>query len=224
MGGRLTSALKFGFQGLLELIYGGGDNCIHCGAYAEKYLCTSCLKHIVFCSEGWNIEKGTKIYRCYSAVYYTNIVKELISGLKYRGDFNCGRVLLELMEEVIAKQKLKFDAVAYVPMTLRRERLRGYNQSRYLAKVLAENHGVTLIEDVVKSRETVDQIGLDGVQRWLNLENSFTATREKHIAGKHILLVDDVITTGATSFYCALALEEKGADEIIILTAAKSSI
>ena len=77
---------------------------------------------------------------------------------------------------------------------------------------------------LAKTSRTLDQIGLDSSSRWENLSNSFMAKDLKKIKNKIILLVDDVITTGATAYYCKEVLMKAGAKEVIVLTAAKSRI
>ncbi len=101
---------------------------------------------------------------------------------------------------------------------------RGYNQSEYLAKIISKNINVPIAHCLKKYMNTKDQIGLNGLERWLNVENSFKVYNEKCIKNKKVLLIDDVLTTGATSFYCANELKKRGAKEIFILTAAKSDV
>lgn len=72
--------------------------------------------------------------------------------------------------------------------------------------------------------ETKDQIGLNDEMRWKNCSNSFRFNRKYSVKEKKILLVDDVITTGATAYSCAKEIKNAGAEAVIILTAAKSKL
>ena len=72
--------------------------------------------------------------------------------------------------------------------------------------------------------DTKDQIGLSGEERWNNMEKCFEIQESKFIKNKKILLVDDVITTGATAFHCAHNLKESGINDVCILTIAKSNV
>lgn len=128
------------------------------------------------------------------------------------------------MVRFIEKEGIKFDVVTFVPMTKRALKKRGYNQSKILAQIISEKFKIKIISPIVKTRETKDQIGLNAEQRWKNIESSFEIKDKKSIDSKVILLVDDVITTGATTYYCANSMLKSGAKEIIILTAAKSRI
>ena len=102
------------------------------------------------------------------------------------------------------------DAVVPVPLHQRGLRERGFNQSLLLAKVIAEETRVPLIIDgLLKERDTLPQIGLTAKERAANLSGAFSAARS--FSGMHILLVDDVMTTGATTQACAKQLRRAGA-------------
>lgn len=225
MGIRIIKYLRYLFNSVLTIIYDEEDGCVICGKGDEdQLLCKSCRDKVkerdilsLIDNEGIQIE-------CYSSAYYSSVIKEMILRLKYKSDFRCGEVLAELMLQVVEKHNLNFDIVTYVPSSKKNLNKRGYNQSQFLAKLISEKTEKLLVHSLKKVSETKDQIGLDGESRWKNLKNCFEVRKNKYILNKRVLLVDDVMTTGATAFYCAKELLNKGSKEIIILTTAKSKI
>ncbi len=126
-----------------------------------------------------------------------------------------GRLLLQLPLPVA-------DAVVPIPLSIKGLRERGFNQSLLLSKVISDNRKIPLLMDrLVKIRETPPQIGLSAKERSKNLKGAFSM--KKNVQGMKLLLVDDVMTTGATARECARQLLKAGADEVAVLTLARAS-
>jgi ComF family protein len=126
-----------------------------------------------------------------------------------------GRFMLSLAPSGI-------DAVVPVPMTAGRLRERGFNQSLLLAKVIAGNARVPFMyEGLLKKADTLPQIGLSAVRRKSNIRGAFSATRR--FDGMRLLLIDDVMTTGATAGECSKALIKAGAEKVVVLVLARAS-
>lgn len=225
MGHELIKDIKYFFGCFLDLIY-NPEECMVCGEYIKNggLLCAKCSSEIRICNKFFKITRQNYSIPCYSSFYYSGLGKELIARLKYRSDFRAGDVITEYMLNTIKIHKVNFDIVTYVPCSKSALKKRGYNQSQYLAKKIAHKTNSRVVEFLKKFKDTKDQIGLNGEERWKNLEGAFEVTNENKINNKNILLVDDVITTGATAFYCSTLMIEKGASNVYILTGAKSSI
>ncbi|WP_242971967.1 ComF family protein [Haloimpatiens massiliensis] len=210
----------------LDIVYYSEEECVVCGKklFQDLYLCINCRDKIKDCEESIKFKIYNKETRIYSALYYSPAVKKIVLGLKYKSDFRCGNILADYMIKIIKDKEIHFDMITYVPLNKENEKKRGYNQSRYLAKYIGEKFDKKVIDCLKKSKETRDQIGLNGKERWVNLKDSFKFIKGKNIKNKKILLVDDVITTGATAYYCVSELLKNNSDEIIVLTAAKSKI
>lgn len=224
MGHGIGKSIKYYFNCLLDVLYGNSEGCILCNSPAEDLICESCENKLNFSLVEGHIQKEELKIKYYSCSYYNALVKEMIIRLKYKSDFNCGRVLVRLLEKAVLAKEIDAEYATFVPSDTFMLKKRGYNQSEFLCKELCQAVDKTLIRCLTKVSNTRDQIGLDGEGRWLNLKSSFTATNVDKIKGKKILLIDDVITTGATAFYCAKTLLEKGCNEVIVLTVAKSAI
>jgi ComF family protein len=112
--------------------------------------------------------------------------------------------------------------VVAVPLDTSRRRARGYNQAELLAEVVARRLEIALLRRAChRSRPTTPQSGLSKAQRRTNVHEAFQADR-RLVEGRMILLVDDVMTTGATVNACALALLAAGAARVAVLTAART--
>ena len=126
-----------------------------------------------------------------------------------------GKLLLEINVTAM-------DAIIPVPLGIKGLRERGFNQSLLLAKVISENAKLPLVMDgLMKIRETHPQVGLSAKERARNLKGAFIA--KKDFREKKLLLVDDVMTTGATANECAKQLFRAGAEDVAVLTLARAS-
>ncbi len=227
MGNEFIKTIKYYIGCLLEIIYSLDEECLICKDYVKNknsVLCHSCMTKIKKCNSPYNIVVNDSNVFCYSGVYYSGIVKELISRLKYKSDFKAGEVLSEYMIQSIDISKKNIDLITYVPSTRKVLRRRGYNQSEFLAKIIGNKINIKVDGILEKVRDTKDQIGLSGEDRWNNLKNSYKVKQSKCISGKTILLIDDVITTGATGFFCTEDMLKSGCKEVYILTAARSKL
>ncbi|AEB76915.1 ComF family protein [Clostridium botulinum] len=226
MGNGVIKYIRYISKCVLNLIYSTEEKCILCGKNLEegKRLCINCIRNIKVCNNVVKLTHEDYIFNCYSSVYYSGNVKELILKLKYKNDFMAGEAFINYMMDTIDIYHIKFDIITYVPSSKEALKERGYNQGEYLAKLVAEKTNKKVVKVLEKSKKTKDQIGLTKNQRWENLKNSFKCIDINKIQGKKILLVDDVLTTGATAFYCSKEMILNGAKDVSILTVAKSTL
>jgi len=157
-----------------------------------------------------------------SWAYYDGVLQKAIRNLKYNGDLGLGESLANLLLEVINKQSWRIDLVTCVPLDHRRYKERGYNQSAYLSRPLAYRKSLPYSAKAIKrNRLTRSQIGLSCGERLLNVNGAFLAEK-KIVSGKSILVIDDVITTGATLNACASALLLANARKVYGITLARA--
>ncbi|MFA5591652.1 MAG: ComF family protein [Lysobacteraceae bacterium] len=153
---------------------------------------------------------------------YQDALAELVPRFKFHRDLACGRVLAELALQALRDWPGWHGVQQMVPMPLHRDRLarRGYNQALELARPLAHAHRLSLRPDLLqRCRATAAQTELDAAARRRNLRGAFDAAA---LDGATVLLVDDVITTGATVREAAKTLLRAGAAEVRVLALARA--
>ncbi|MBU3713969.1 MAG: ComF family protein [Ferruginibacter sp.] len=157
--------------------------------------------------------------------YKGKLIQRLIHQLKYSGNREIGFFLGELMGNTLLSSGRfsDIDAVIPLPMHKKKEFKRGYNQAKIVAEGVARAMQIPVIDDVViRNRITETQTRKHRAERWENVEESFVVLHKEKIIGKHILLVDDVITTGATLEACAIAILSSPGTTLSIATLARA--
>ncbi len=153
------------------------------------------------------------------------LVQRLVHRFKYKGELELGRQLGRLMGDRI-KQSGRFDADALVPLPLfpAKEKKRGYNQSLILCRGMSESMRVPVLDKIItRPRPTGTQTRKGRIERWENMEGKFLLREPAIISGRHILLVDDVVTTGATLEACGSELLRAGNVKLSLATLCVSS-
>ncbi len=164
-------------------------------------------------------------FECAVAPYLTRgVVRELIHRFKYRHQFHLRHVLGGWLAESLADPRLQsppFDRIVPVPLHPARERERGFNQARVLARFLSKQTGVPLLPGLKRVRFTPSQTRFDREARIENLRNAFRMGHTGDVRNLHLLLIDDVLTTGSTVHECARVLKEAGAASVRVATIAR---
>ena len=138
--------------------------------------------------------------------YFTkeSLIQTLMHQVKYKRNKELGLQLGRMMGDII-KRSGRFDADALIPLPLfpAKEKKRGYNQATILCEGMAEHMNIPIWNDVIiRPQYTETQTKKGRIERWLNMEGKFVLTKPDIIRNKHLLLVDDVVTTGATLEAC----------------------
>ncbi|HEX9186006.1 MAG TPA: ComF family protein [Vicinamibacteria bacterium] len=155
---------------------------------------------------------------------YEGPLRVVLHELKYAGRRRASARLAEALLEDGSVRALvsSSDVLVPVPLHPRRLRERGYNQSALLAEEVGRRVGRPVCPDaLVRRLDTAPQAGLTAAARRRNVAGAFAVRRKAAVAGRTVVLVDDVFTTGATAFACARRLAEAGADEVRLLTVAR---
>lgn len=157
--------------------------------------------------------------------FYSGDLARLIHGFKFLGRRNLSDLLAPLLLETFYENWDcdDFDLLLPVPLHRRRRRKRGYNQSELLARALARKTGIAIEGGLLKRvRPTLSQVGLKDAQRRDNVRNAFRCGNPAKISGRRVLLVDDVLTTGATAGSASSALLKAGALRVSVLALART--
>lgn len=150
-------------------------------------------------------------------------VQHMLHRLKYKGDRHIGLGLGRMMGQAAKESPLftTVDTVMAVPLHRRKERQRGYNQAQLLADGLREVWPLkTPDHKLLRMVQTATQTQRGRLERWSNVRGAFSLGEADELSNAHVLLVDDVVTTGATLESCALALLGRPGVRVSVLTAA----
>jgi len=222
-------------QALLDVLF--PPRCVACGKQGA-FLCPGCREAMPRalpprCPLCWQPERrGEACGRCArtrpafagarSLYLFQGPVREAVHALKYNHLSALARPMGELIAAYLKTEELPVDLVVPVPLFGRRRRVRGYNQSALLARELARLDGLPLAErGLSRRRDTPPQArSVDAEARRRNVAGAFAANGRR-VEGRRVLLIDDVMTTGATLDACAQALREGGAASVWALTFAR---
>ncbi|MDO4949930.1 MAG: ComF family protein [Bacteroidales bacterium] len=213
--------------------------CVVCGealSGSEQFLCAKCLIQLprtnLHLQSDNDVEKNLwgkiPLGKASAYLYYhkKGMVSKLIASLKYQGNAALGVFLGRCMATDLIATSFFSDIDFIVPLPLHktRRKKRGYNQSEQLALGISSVTNIPIRNDiVVRKRDTDTQTSKSEVQRWENLQDSFECVSPEPLVGKHILLVDDVMTTGATVVACADAFDKTRQLKISVLTLSVAS-
>lgn len=199
---------------LLRLLY--PPKCPLCGQLLdgpEAGLCAGCAAHTREFPPSRiplpHLESWTALW------YYEGEVRESLLRYKFGHRTAYARVFGQLLAKRLSESHLQFDILTWVPTGRLRRRKRGYDQVELLAKATAKALGCKMQRTLRKIRDNPPQSGLGGAaQRRANVLGAYRTVHPERIAGQRILLLDDVITTGATAGECARMLLTAGAGEV----------
>lgn len=214
MGKRIIELLITLKDEFLDIIYPPKNNCIVCESEFVG-LCPLCKS---------KIQKVKEDEEFFSYGYYNGVLKKLILEFKYKQNFVAGKILSELLYDVIKNKKIEIDCIVFIPSSKKAIKERGFNQCEYLAKEINKSLKLKIYKDLIKAKNIKEQKLLSKEDRFKNIKGAFSLKTNKNIKNKRVLVIDDVVTTGATLYECEKLLRENGASEIKILTVAKSYI
>jgi ComF family protein len=159
-----------------------------------------------------------------SAARYRGQLKEALHAFKYDHATHLSIDFVSLLRNCvnIHYPSAALDAITYVPLYPRKEHERSYNQAALLAQGLARTLGLPLLAGSLRRiRSTATQTHLTATERRKNIHGAFAAEKPKWIEGRSLLLVDDIMTTGATVNECAKVLKKNGAHRVYVVTVAR---
>lgn len=204
-------------DGLLDWIYPRRAVCMGCGTtagFSGEWLCDDCRRRLARSQLGARMDP--KLDGMAVAYPYNGPAGSIVRKMKFGGITGLTGFMADAMAEVYPRiQPTGAELVAAVPMHPKRLRRRGFNHSELLARAVADRLGLPFENALVRTRNTVQQASLSGEARLHNLTDAFRA--DPSVAGKRVLLVDDVYTTGETARECAKALRAAGAKNVYLL-------
>ena len=241
---KIVNVLRLAGEGLLSLLY--PPHCAACGAdtVAGIYLCAACAgeaKRIESpfcrqCSQPFDgaITGEFICAQCQDRKYHFDcavtrymsrgVVREFIHRFKYERQFYLRHPLADWMAEALEDSRIRdhpYDAFVPVPLHPARFRERDFNQAEVLARMMAKRSGKPVLKALKRIRYTTTQTRLDREERMENLRNAFRVRHASRVQSRHLILVDDVFTTGSTVEECARVLRQAGAASVRVVTVAR---
>ena len=226
-----------------ELLFPPNIKCLLCGRDLPQKqdfeFCNKCKQKLVFVDDncckvcGVKLKSSNICQNCASKKRHFDVARSvlvydqtsagLIKGFKYKNRPYVHRTLGFLLAKKFDELKWKVDFAVPVPITKKRRKERGFNQTELLADKMAEFAKIEVKKDILeKSKQSSHQAELNFKERQENIKDSFTVSNKNLVKGKTILLVDDVLTTGATLGACAEKLKQAGAKQVFALTVAST--
>lgn len=183
-----------------ELLFLSDYECQYCGSDLIKGegLCMDCYSSLDRVDRKASLEAYDFTYTY--PFFYNSFAKKIISQFKFNHGANLAKVLAFYMVETLIKNSMdkNLDYVSYVPLYHRVEKRRGYNQAQILAEEISKKLELPLVECFIKVKNTKEQNKISPKLRYNNLLSSKVLKESVDLKNKNILIVDDIITTGAT--------------------------
>ena len=210
--------------------------CVACGkeVFAGEFLCARCKTAMPYLPSRVCIKCGKKIHAdgvcedckaslpafdfARSVCSFVPPAQTLVHALKFGGKTYLIDYLSEEITALFRREGVKCDLIVGIPMSSKEERHRGFNQSYLLAEKVAQKTGNCYAEVLEKVRETKRQAKLGRRARRENLLGAFRVTDKSQVKNKSVLIIDDVLTTGATTSEVAERLKRAGAKAVFVLT------
>jgi ComF family protein len=182
------------------------------GELTTRYVCTNCAER------NWALAWARAAYPMRGPV------RHAILANKYQGEFHYLRPMTDWLEEGFRRHAAveQWDALVSVPLYPVRQRERGFNQSHELARALGRRQGIPVWSCLRRIRPTSQQASLARSGRLRNLQGAFALKSTFDVSNKHLLIIDDVFTTGATAEACARVLMQNRASRVAVLTVARA--
>ncbi len=207
--------IKLLWNGILDLLY--PPKCVLCTKLLsrnETDLCGKCridTERVLY-----PLVKGKTFECCHSVFYYKKNVASAVKRLKFSGKQHYGQAFGKLLAMKLLETGVTADVITWAPISDKRKGKRGYDQGEEIAVAVGKELGIPVIGLLRKVRHTSAQARIsDHDARKANVTGVYAATEPERIKGKRILLIDDVITSGATLTECSKILKKAGAKSIV---------
>ncbi|MGI6498553.1 MAG: ComF family protein [Oscillospiraceae bacterium] len=213
-------------SGLLDLLF--PPRCVFCHKLLkdrERWICANCRRTLPYTTPDSAVQPGEHFSKCASALYYQGVVKDSFHRFKFSGRTNYATPYGKLMADCVRRHLAdSYDLITWVPLSSKRKKKRGYDQSMLLAMAVALDLSDVAVEILRKVEERPAQSSLEGADaRFDNVKDAYIITAPELVLGKRILLIDDIITTGATLSECADQLRFAGAADVVCVTLARAA-
>ena len=207
---------------LLDLIY--PPRCAFCRRLLsgrEKGVCRFCRPKLPYVPADGQVQHFRNVDKCLSPLYYHGSVKDSLHRYKFGGATAYADIYSEFIVKCIDENQISCDSITWVPLSRRRRRKRGYDQAELLARAVCRLWDTEPVRLLNKTVDNPAQSGIsDTAARRANVLGVYEACGDA--AGKHVLLIDDICTTGATLSECARVLKDAGTESVVCAAVSKT--
>lgn len=200
--------------------------CAFCRCVVENgeiHVCGKCLKKLPYTNNG-GMQRKDFVKECVAPFYYEKDVRKSLLRFKFRNTPGYAAAYAPFIADSIRHSlQDKWDVLSWVPVSRRRLRQRGYDQAELICRAVAQELDVEAVPLLRKRRHTKAQSATGSAEkRRANIAGAYELLPDANVAGKRILIIDDIITTGATVSECARTLGSAGTDTVYCATAARA--
>ncbi|MCH5212494.1 MAG: ComF family protein [Oscillospiraceae bacterium] len=188
--------------------------------YKSTCICRKCFEELDFV-EGVILFFGEAFEDyTFAPFYYRGLFREIFLKFKFNGNYAFGHILgMAAAERLKQEEELKdYNCIVPVPLSDKRYRERGFNQSEIMAQYIAKELGIKMEKLLVRCKHTAPQSSIKTADRSANVRDAFKVCDD--VKGKRIILFDDIHTTGSTMHECRVVLEAAGAEEVCLVSSA----
>lgn len=218
MGKGILKKIIYGLCCFEDVIFPKADSCAVCGRVLPEgsgFMCSACASQLYLIDSFDEKIKSEYKDRYYDSVSascsYRGLARDMVHSLKYKDKREVASAMAAYMKSTIEDID-SFDMYVPVPVSESRFNQRGYNHAGIIALELSDITGIKTLDILTRVKNTKPQILFSSSERWYNVQDAFECRTS--IIGKRVILIDDVITTGATMHYCAKALKSAGASYV----------
>lgn len=209
---------------LLDVLF--PPRCVFCSGLLkdkDRELCSLCEMKLPYTGNINCEQRFDDLICCYSPLYYKGAVRESLLRFKFKGLYTYSKTYAKFIAKCIDECEVSCDIISWVPVSALRRHMRGYDQAYLLARELAKLRGTECVRLLRKTRHNRAQSSIqDAAKRKRNAAGAYKCTAAELVRGKCILLVDDIVTTGATLSSAAAVLKAAGAASVEAATVARA--
>lgn len=208
---------------LLDLLY--PPRCAFCHRLVrsgEETVCKDCLAHLPYTGDLAEHPRISHLDKCVSPLFYEKLVRDSLHRFKFDQRTGYAGIYAGFMVKCIDENHISCDIISWAPVSRKRLRARGYDQSELLAREVSARTGIPCVRLLDKIKHTPPQsLTKNARQRRENVKAAYRCCDPETVRGRCVLLIDDIVTSGSTLSECARMLKDAGAAGVQALTVAR---
>ncbi|NLL56637.1 MAG: ComF family protein [Clostridiales bacterium] len=220
----MGNKLKQFFNKVLDIMYPKGLACISCQRELDDHereyaLCKKCHGLLTPVESHTKIIIGTKVFSCFE---YDKVARQFVLSYKDSEKPYIAEYIAKFIKDKYIEKNLDLDGIVFVPSSLKKISKRGYDALKIVAKHLSSMLDIPILYGLSKKNVATDLTEVPKEKRAKAVEDMFFVAKDNNLKDKKVLIIDDVITTGATLNKCVKELQNVGVKEVTAITFSKA--